>query len=138
MTARTTQPVQIVQAYIARVWNGRDLAAMDELLRQDYRRHLGPRVPPLDRDGQRARIAAFHRGFSDLRMEVRDLFAAGARVTFRFDLLGTHDGEFRGVAASGQSVAVEGIDIATVEGGEMVEHWGVFDRTSLFAQMRGD
>lgn len=131
-------PVEVVTRYVDRVWNARDYESMAELLAEGYRRHLGPDAAPLDRDGQRKRIASFHDAFDEFEMDLRDIFGCDDRVTFRFFLRGRHHRPFRGVPASGNTIAVEGIDVVRVEGGRMVDHWGVFDRVTLFRQMGAD
>jgi len=48
---------------------------------------------------------------------------------------GTHTGFFMGHEATGKDFAIDVIDVARVENGQITEHWGVPDRFALLAQL---
>lgn len=74
--------------------------------------------------------------FSDLRFEVEDIIASGDKVVGRFRMIGTNDGDFMGMPATGRSVDVQGIDIIRFnDDGVGVEHWGVFDTMAMMQQL---
>jgi predicted ester cyclase len=52
-------------------------------------------------------------------------------------LLGTHRGDFRGIAPSGSPIVLQGIAIYRVEGGRLMERWVVTDLHGLLASLRG-
>jgi predicted ester cyclase len=74
--------------------------------------------------------------FPDRRVEIHDQVAEGDKVTTRKTLHGTHLGELQGVAATGQRVAIEVIDIVRVRDGRYVEHWGLNTLPVVVAQLR--
>ncbi len=65
-----------------------------------------------------------HTAFPDARIEVEDMIAEGDKVTARVAMSGTHQGEFQGIAPTGNQVQVRAIDIFRIANGKIVEHWG--------------
>jgi steroid delta-isomerase-like uncharacterized protein len=80
-------------------------------------------------------IDYFQNAFSDFHWTVEDQVAEGDKVTTRYTLGGTHDGEFFGVPASGKRVEVSGINIDRFEGGKLVEEWASYDLLGAMRQM---
>ncbi len=70
------------------------------------------------------------------RYEVDDLIAEGDKVVVRWRLLGTHLGDFRGIAPSGQRIALDGIAIYRVDGGKLMERWVVTDLYGVLEELR--
>jgi predicted ester cyclase len=80
----------------------------------------------------RAGLLTFMQGIREVIPNVeftsRDVFATGDRVVSRFTITGTlTDGPFMGIAPSGQKLEWDGMDIWTVKGGQLYEHWDQFD-----------
>jgi hypothetical protein len=73
------------------------------------------------------------RAFPDLHVAVEDLIAEGDKVVARNTVTGTHQGEYRGVPATGRPVTYNEIFIVRLAGGRIAEIWGVVD---VFAQLR--
>jgi predicted ester cyclase len=68
---------------------------------------------------------------------VDDLIAEGNRVVVRWRLLGTHKGDFHGIAASGRPITLKGIAIyRVVAGGKLMERWVVSDLHGLLEGIR--
>jgi predicted ester cyclase len=57
---------------------------------------------------------------------VEDQVVEGDKVTTRYTLGGTHQGEFFGVPATGRRGEISGINIDQVEGGRVVEEWASY------------
>jgi steroid delta-isomerase-like uncharacterized protein len=75
------------------------------------------------------------RAFPDLRVEVEDLIAEGDKVVCRNTVTGTHLGEYLGRPATGKSVTYHEIFVFRVDGGRIVESWGVVDVLSQLRQL---
>src|SRR5262249_4716514 len=73
----------------------------------------------------------------DARYEVDDLIAEGDRVVVRWRMLGTHKGDFRGIAPTGRAIVLNGIAIYRVECGKLMERWVVSDLLGVLEQIRG-
>jgi predicted ester cyclase len=78
-------------------------------------------------------ITTVHGAFPDLRFTVADIAESGDVVWIRAEASGTHTGPFLG-PPSGRPVHFTVIDVARVQDGRIVEHWGVPDRFAILAQ----
>ena len=125
----------IVRSYLDEAWTRRNVNIIDELMAPDYARYLPGQDKPLDREAQKQRIAGFLKAMPDMVFIVDDLFAEGDRVVFRVTLRGTHQGAFMGVAPGGKQLTVTAIDIARLENGKIVDHWGQMDMLGLMRQL---
>jgi predicted ester cyclase len=65
--------------------------------------------------------------FPDAQMRIDDIFASEDKAVYRWTGTGTHRGEFMGIAPTGKRVTIEGITIARVENGQVVETWRQFE-----------
>ena len=129
----TEQNKSIVRRYIEEAWNKGNVSIMDELMTADYARYTPGGV--LDRASQKQRINGFRAAFPDLHLNIKDMLAERDRVMFRVTVTGTHQNPFQGIPPAGQQVSVEGIDVARLSGGKIVEQWGVVDLFTLLKQL---
>lgn len=126
---------QLLARYVREVWDEGDLDALERLLSRDFKRHVSPTLPPLDRDGQIERLKAFRSAFPDITLTVEDVVAGDDRVAFRSTIRGTHRGPFAGRDATEKQITVGLVDIVRIEGGRFVEQWGGPDMSDLFRQL---
>jgi len=81
-------------------------------------------------------IEYFRNAFPDFYWRVDDQIAEGDRVTTRYTLGGTHQGEFFGVPGTGKRIEITGINIDRFdEGGKLVEEWPEYDLLGAMQQM---
>ena len=73
--------------------------------------------------------------FPDVRAELVSIVEDGDRVGVHDQLVGTHRGEYRGVAPTGREVRVDFIHVFRVADGRIVERWGVADTAELMRQL---
>lgn len=125
----------IVRRYLEEAWIKRNVGIIDELMAPGYARYLPGQARSLDRESQKQRIAGFHKALPDLTFAIDDLFAEGDRVVFHITLRGTHQGVFMGAAPTGKQITVTAIDIARLEDGKIVEHWGEMDMLGMMQQL---
>lgn len=121
----------LVRRFYAEAINGRDLDAVDRLLSEDFRHDDEKR----GRAGQRAAVAAFLDGFSDLRNEILLILAEDDLVAAHQRWTGTHDGEFLGFAPSGRRVEFTSTAVLRVAGGLIVAAWDQVDMLGLTRQL---
>jgi steroid delta-isomerase-like uncharacterized protein len=113
-----------------------DIDGFGDHLAEDFVEH--EETPGLDpsREGVKQLFHMYRAAFPDLRMEVQDMFASGDKVVARVRGIGTHEGEFMGMPATGKSVDVQLIDIIRFgDDGLAHEHWGVFDAFGMMQQL---
>lgn len=133
MTAEANE--QLLARYVREVWDGGDLDALERYLSPDFKRHVSPTLPPLDRNGQIERLRGFRSAFPDITLTVEDVVARDDRVAFRSTIRGTHRGPLAGMAATEREIEVTLVDIVRIEEGSFVEQWGGPDMSDLFRQL---
>jgi predicted ester cyclase len=86
-------------------------------------------------DGFKAVFEEVLAAFPDYSLTIEDQIAERDEVVTRYTARGTHQGEFMGVAATGKSVELTGIDIDRVDGGVIVEHWSEASIAALLLEL---
>ena len=127
----------LLRRYIEAVWDKENPDALDDFLATTYRRHRSPTTTPLSRDGQKQLLTAFRSAFPDIKITVEEVIAEGDTVAFRSTMRGTHQGEFLGIAPTGQQVTFSLLDVVRIEDGKIVEQWGGPDTFDLVQQLGG-
>ena len=79
--------------------------------------------------------AMFRAAFPDWHSELHALVAEDDIVVERFTASGTHRGELMGVAPTGKTVELRGINIFRVRDGKIIERWGRLDELGLLRQL---
>jgi predicted ester cyclase len=81
--------------------------------------------------------ADFRRAFPDVQCTIEDLIAEGDKVVVCWRSRGTHQGHLTSVnlPPTGKEVDFTGISIYRIEGGKIVEAWGLDDRLGLLRQL---
>lgn len=118
------QNKQVVREYYARVINGRDLDAVEEFF-----------VDERMVEGVRSGCFRYFEAFPDLHVALDDLIAEDDRVFLRSTLTGTHDGEYKGIPATGRHVATECAEIFRVADGRFVGYWCLTNVAGLMRQL---
>lgn len=126
---------QLLARYVREVWEEGDLDALERFLSPDFKRHVSPTLPPLDRNGQIERLRGFRSAFPDITLTVEDVVPGDDRVAFRSTIRGTHRGPLAGMAATEKQITVTLVDIVRIEDGLFAEQWGGPDMSDLFRQL---
>lgn len=108
--------------------------ALDALLSENYNQPQGA-IMAQGRDLHLERLGAVRSGFPDGVYTIDWTLTDGDKVVIRNTFRGTHEGEFAGVPASGNKVAVGAFHVHRVECGKIAETWNVGDALGLFRQM---
>jgi predicted ester cyclase len=109
-------------------WN---MALADQVVSPRFTSHDWPDNGPTGPQAFRDYYSAIRSAVPDARYEVDDIIAERDRVVVRWRLLGTHKGEFRGIAPTGRAISLKGIAIYRVDNGKLMERWVVSDLHSL-------
>ena len=114
----------IVRSYYAHVLNGRNLDAVG-----DY--YADERVVQRVRSG----CFSYFQAFPDLHLSIEELVAEGDKVFCRSTMTGTHDGEYKGIPATGRHVSAESAEVFRIEGGKFVGYWCMTNVAGLMRQL---
>ena len=121
------------QAYAA--VNQKNLDALDEVIASDVINHSARPGQTPGLEGVKQLFSSLHAAFSHFHIDVEDMIAEGDKVVARVTASGTHQGEFMGIAPTGNRVTITGIDILRITDGKVVEHWGKFDDLGMMQQL---
>jgi steroid delta-isomerase-like uncharacterized protein len=80
-------------------------------------------------------IEYFRNAVPDLTYTIEDQIAEGDKVVTRYTVTGTHQGEFFGVAGTGERITMSGNSIDRFEDGKMVEEWPEYDLLGVMRQI---
>ena len=135
-TATTTTNEEIVGAFIDRLFSQGDLTAVDDYLADDFVNH-DPPYPgaPSDREGMRNAAVLFRAACPDWHSTAEQYVSEGDVVVERFTASGTHSGELFGVAPTGNTLNLAGINIFRIRDGRIVDRWGRLDDLGLQVQL---
>ena len=124
------QSKQIVLRAMGRL-DLRDVEGVVSECAPDCRWHgFSPGPDPLDTAGYKDAMSAILNAVGDSRFPIDAIVAEGNNVAVQHRLVGTHTGEFRGVAATGRAVTVPAIAVFEVDGNAISD-------VSLHADMLG-
>jgi serine phosphatase RsbU (regulator of sigma subunit) len=121
--------------YLEEAWNQSNLEVVDEVFDR-YVSHQ-PDGSVLERGPEDVKrfVREFRSAFPDLRLSPDDQIAEGDKVVSHGTIRGTHQGEFRGMAPTGEEMAIEGMAVFRFSPeGKVVESWDSYDQLSLMRQ----
>ena len=116
--------------------NAGDVDGFGEMLADDFIDHEElPGLAPT-KEGVMTFFRMYTAAFPDLRMDPKDVIASGDKAVALVRATGTHQGDFMGMPATGNSVDVQLIDIIRFgDDGLAREHWGVLDQMTMMQQL---
>lgn len=112
------------------------LDVIDELVGSDFVLH-DPGIPEAVRgpEGFKQQIQMEREAFPDLTVRVDDRVVEGDKVVTRYTARGTHEGEFMGIAPTGNDVEVDGFVIDRFANGKLVESDHLLDSLGMMHQL---
>jgi predicted ester cyclase len=88
---------------------------------------------PVDFEGVNQFYETLWTAFPDVEATIEDMIAESDSVSFRVTVRGTHEGEFLGVAPSGNQVSFSVQNIYRFRDGKVIERWSNPDMFGLSA-----
>jgi predicted ester cyclase len=128
----------VVRRYVEEYQIGRREEVADELVAEQFVHHAGPgwaQTITGKAFGKPQFVAMLHAAFPDLDVVIHDQIGEGDLVVTRKTFRGTHNGEFMGIAPTGNRVAIDVIDIIGITDGQLTEHWTCPDMLGLMQQL---
>jgi steroid delta-isomerase-like uncharacterized protein len=131
----TEENKAVVRRYYDEVLNGRNIDVIDELAVEDYREHDPFPGQGNGRQDLKARAKVILDAFNPVRFTLEQVVGEDDKVVVRWSQTATQSGSFMGIPPTGKEFTIAGIDIHTVRGGRMAEHWHVVDQLALMQQL---
>ncbi len=124
-----------VQRFGEEAFNNGDLSSSEELIADDIVDHDPAPGQAPGREGIEQFVTTMRSAFPDLQTTIDEIIAEGDYVAFRYTIEGTHQGEFMGVAPTGNRVSVTAMEMLRFADGKMVDRWGNTDQLGLLQQL---
>lgn len=125
----------VVRSCVEEVINQGNLALIEKLYSADSIYH-GASFPKLrGREARKEHFASIRRGFPDFHFTVDDLIAEGSKVVLCWSFVGTHRGEFWGVAPTGKKVSFSGTSTCQIADGMITEEFVQWDALGYMQQI---
>jgi predicted ester cyclase len=122
--AMSEENKEVVRRYYADVLNGRNLDAVG-----DY--YADERIV----EGVKRGCFAYFHAFPDLHLSIEELIADGDKVFCRSTMTGTHDGEYKGIPATGRHIASESAEVFRIADGMFAGYWCLSNVAGLMRQL---
>jgi steroid delta-isomerase-like uncharacterized protein len=108
---------QLVRRWMDVGFNQRIVAVVDEVFTDSVAIN-GVVIP---RDGLKASMSQHFAAFPDLHVTINAVVAEGKSIGVWYTAVGTHQGPFQGVSATGKILTWKGVDLFTLQGGKVSE-----------------
>jgi steroid delta-isomerase-like uncharacterized protein len=112
-----------------------DEATIDELCDPSLVDH----TPAPDQEptlaGLKATYALYRQAFPDIAIDLEAVVAEGDDAATRWTAVGTHQGEFFGVAPTGRQITVRGMNFYRLRDGRVTDIWTQFDGLGMMEQL---
>ena len=108
---------------------------LDEIADPDYKYYLPSNNTPLNLEEHKQFWASVNQSFPDLKHSVQDIFAVEDKVVARTVVSGTHQEEFAGIPATGNSAEISQILICRFKNGKLVEMREEVNMLGLYQQL---
>jgi len=126
----------IVRRLFDELWSKGQLPVIDELVSKDFIGYWPFRGEPVKGPLEyKDMVEEIRKAFPDQTMKVLDEIAEGDRVATRFEVSGTHRGEFLTVPATNKALRVEGFSMSRIKNGKIVETRVQMDTIALMREL---
>ena len=131
-----TDNKSLVRRMYEEVWNGRRLEVARELISPSHAVQLTDAADSgVGPEAYARNVTEFVNAFPDLKFTVLDMIAENDKVVAFWNISGTHQGEFRGIAATGKKISVDGITINQLANGKIMDSYVSVDMWGMMRQL---
>ncbi len=120
---------------MAEMVNTGNLDTLDEVVDQDAVDHDPAPGQKRGPEGFKDFFSTLRAAFPDLELEPVTVVADDEHVAMAYTINGTHQGEFQGIAATGQRISARGVEIVKFRAGKLIERWGSSDELGILTQL---
>ena len=129
---------ELVRRWFDEVWNKGRVDAIDEMFDKNGIAHglsADPATPIKGPGDFKPFHTVFRQAFPNMTIVVEDMVAEGDKVAARCSILGKHEGEFMGRAATQSPIEFTGMVIVRIDKAKIVEAWNNFDFLTMNKQL---
>jgi predicted ester cyclase len=126
-------PDAVVRAWFQEIWNEGREDAIDRLAADDFTAHGAPALRSIAEF--KVMYRQFRQALTDIQVTVDRTVTQGEYCAGYCRVTARHTGDGLGGAASHRAVAFDGVVMALVRDGRIVEGWNCFDFLSMYQQM---
>jgi steroid delta-isomerase-like uncharacterized protein len=129
--------IQLMRRWFQEVWNEGRIQTVHELLHPDgiARGQRGADAEIRGPEEFVKFVGEIRGAFPDIKVNVEDVFGDGDKVVLRWSGVMTHTGDALGIAPTGRTVRSQGITIARIVDGKIVEGWDSWDQLGMLEQI---
>lgn len=98
-----------------------------DVFAENFVNHSAPPNAPTNVGPMVKFITDFHHGFSDISVDIQEIFGEGDKVCVRKTITATHTGEFTGKQATGKKIVMHIMDIEVLKDGKITDRWNLSD-----------
>jgi predicted ester cyclase len=98
--------------------------------------HGFPPNLPANKGGFKEFIYLLWKAFPDIRITFEDIIIEENKVACRYNLTGTHKGEFVDLGPTNKQFRVNGMTVFSFRDSKCIERWNLVDMMSLMEQLR--
>ncbi len=120
---------------MAEMINTGNLDALDEVVNQDAVDHDPAPGQGPGPEGFKTFFRTLRAAFPDLALEPVTVVADDEHVAMAYTINGTHQGDFQGLAPTGQRISARGVEIVKFRDGKLSERWGSSDEMGIMMQL---
>ena len=106
---------RLLQRFTVDVWSRGDFSGFDETIAEDY-----VLEPGMGADDFKAIVRTFRDAFPDLTLTVQETVTEGDRIAYRWEMVGTHEREYEGIAPTGRRITSTGMTFLQLRDGKVV------------------
>lgn len=131
-----TDNKSVVRRLYEEAWNKRRLEIVGELISPSHAVEIIEAADSgIGPEAYARTVTQFVRGFPDLKFTVLDLIAENDKVVALWNITGTHQGEFRGVAPTGRKISLDGITIHQLANEKIMDSFVSVDMWRMMQQL---
>jgi predicted ester cyclase len=98
--------------------------------------HGFPPNLPTNKEGFKQFIHLLWKAFPDIRITFDDIIIEGNKAAGRYNLTGTHKGEFVDLRPTDRQFRVNGMTVFSFHNKKIIERWNLVDMMSLMEQLK--
>lgn len=127
------EKLDLLRQVVEEGFGNADLYVIDHLIDDNYTEHqYGLRG---GKEGLKKAILSLANAFSNHQYELINYSVKGDIVWVHYRSSGEHTGAFMGHEPTGKKFTIDVMDVARIQHGKIIEHWGVPDRFALLMQL---